>query len=711
MSFLNPILFAALAAVAIPVIIHFINFRKPRKIAFSTLAFFQELQKSTIRRLNLKRYLLLALRVLGIAMLVTALARPFLPPQISGWLGASSGQQVIALLIDNGPSMMQIDEAGPYMDQAKTAAREVIEQSSDDARFLIVPSHGEVESGRIMRRAEALRYLEDLEPLNKGGYPAERMRLLQERLADQPGQSGHAYWISDARKTHLQKFKDNYNNDDPESEHSVTFIRVGDDSFQNISVASVELTDHVLGEGIPVGVAVTVKNFGDQPAYNSYLSLEIDGERMGQYDVDLEAGQEKELLFEVIPESPGTIGGKAILEGGTYTFDHKRYFSIDVPESRNVLLIGDEGEDRSRRSYLKPVLDAVSETGTRVKAETTDMRNIRDHELDNFDALILESPEQIPDYLQAELVQFVQQGRGLFFVPSEKGSMSEYNRFLSQFDAGSYSGMRGTYGRFEEVASFQPLSEGHILLDDVFQSDEDELRIDMPTIYHYLRYDRDAGTSGTSLLRSNLDEPLFVEHRFGDGMILVGTMGFSPGWSNLSIKPLYAPLVYRMILYAVAWEQGGVREHTLGRSFDRQFADIGTSVTMKLNGDEIRPETASGGQGLRVRYPAVEWSPGWLEMNLDEKKYVIAVNQDISESDFTSLSITETEEFLEESLSLAGVLDITGYSESEIRTAMADISFGREIWSLFIIIALAFMIAECIISKTYKTETGADKQA
>ena len=644
-------------------------------------------------------------------MLVIALARPFLPPQISGWIGGSSQGELVALLIDNGPSMMQIDESGPYMDQAKTAVREIIEQSSEDARFLMVLSHGEVESGRAMRRAEALRYLEDVEPQNKGGYPAERMKFLQERIIDQPDQSGRVYWVSDSRKTQLQKFRDRYRQNGPDvPQQPVTFIRVGDTSFQNISVASVELTDHVLGEGIPVGVAVTVKNFGDQAAYNSYLSLEIDGERMGQYDVDLEAGQEKELLFEVIPETPGDIRGKAILEGGTYTFDHTRYFSIDVPENRRVLLIGDEGDDRSGRSYLKPVLEAVSETGTRIESDFADVRTIREQDLENYDALILESLESIPDYLQAELAQFVQQGRGLMFVPSEKGNMEGYNRFLNQFNAGTFTGMRGTYGRFEEVASLQPLSEGHILIDDVFQSDDDELRIDMPTIYHYLRYDRGGFGSGTPLLRSNLGEPLFVEHRFGDGMILVGTMGFSPGWSNISIKPLYAPLIYRMMLYVVAWEQGGVREHILGSTFDRQFADFGTRVTMKLNGDEIRPETAAGGQGLRVHYPAVEWSPGWLELELDEKKYTIAVNQDISESDFSSLSNTETEDFLKETLNLAGVLDITGYSETEIRSAMADVSFGREIWSWFIIIALAFMVAECIISKTYKTETAADNQ-
>ncbi len=710
MSFLNPFLFIALAAAVIPVIIHLINFRKPRKVAFSTLSFFQELQKSTIRRLNLKRYLLLALRILAIAMLVTALARPFLPPDISGWLGSSAEGQRVALLIDNGPSMMQIDESGPYMDQIHSVAEEVISQSSDGARFIVVPTHGELESGRWMRKAESLHYLERLEPVNKGGYPEERMTFIQDLLRDEPGEAGRIYWLSDARKTQLDKMEDGFMSADPDKEYQpVTFIKVGNESFQNVSVASVSLAGQVLGEGVPVGVSVTVRNFGDQAVYNSFLSLEMSGERIGQYEVSLQAGQEQELLFEVIPVSTGSIRGKVILEGGTYSFDHTRYFSMDVPESRNVLLVSDHGEDETRRSYVKPVLDAATETGTRIRASQTDISTLREYDLDTFDAVILESVRRIPDYLQAELVQFVQKGRGLLFVPSEQGDIENYNRFLQQANAGSYTGMRGDYGRFEEIASLQPLRDGHLLVDDIFETqDNEEVRIDMPSIYHYLRYQQPDSQRGSTVLRSNLDDPLFVEQPFGDGMVLVGTLGFSPGWSNLSVKPLYAPLLYRMILYVVAWEHGGVREHILGNPFDRQVSDFGAVVTMTLNETEMRPETSTGTGGLRIRYPASEWSPGWLELDLDGKKYTIAVNQDILESDFASLSVSETESFLENILPVAGVISVSGYSESEIRSAMAAISFGRELWNWFIWLALAFMVAECIISRMYRTETSSE---
>ncbi len=707
MSFLSPIFFVALSAILIPVIIHLIHFRKPRTVAFSTLAFFRELQKSTIRRLNLKRYLLLAMRILAVMLLATALARPFLPPLLSGWLGHEKGSQQIAILMDNGPSMMQVDASGPYMDQSRSIAREIILQSPDDSRFLVVPTHGELESARLMRQSEALHHLDQMEPLNRGAFPAERMRFMRERLADEPGRTSRLYWITDARKTQLQRLdRQSPASLEPDREIPVTVIRTGSGSFQNVGVVSVSPTGQIAGAGLPAGITVGVRNFGDEPVYNSFLSLEIDGDRIGQYEVDLEEGEQKEYLFEVIPSGPGIIRGKALLEGGTYRFDHERFFSLEIPDSRDILLITDRGEDQTRRSYLKPVLIAAAETGTRLRVTAADVSNLREHNFDAFDAVVLDGLRRIPDYVHAELVQYVQQGRAMILLPSELAQPSHYNSFLRSINAGVYEGMRGTYGRFEEIASLQALADGHILVDELFEDrEEGTVRIDMPALYHYWMYSPPEGASGSTLLRSNLDDPLFVEHPFGDGMVLIGMMGLGPGWSNLAVKPVYAPLIYRLMLHVVAWEHGGVREHVLGNPFDRYLPDFGAVAVMNLHGREYRAEVSSHARGVRVRYPGREWEPGWLDLGLNGNKYTVAVNQDILESDFSSLDNKETEQFLEELIPLAGVLSFSGLSDAEIRTAVASVSFGREIWTLFIWLALAFLVAECIISRLYKTET------
>jgi len=76
MVFLNPAVLLGLIAAVIPILIHLFNLRKLKKVEFSTLLFLKELQKSKIRKIKIKQWLLLALRVLIIVFLVAAFARP-----------------------------------------------------------------------------------------------------------------------------------------------------------------------------------------------------------------------------------------------------------------------------------------------------------------------------------------------------------------------------------------------------------------------------------------------------------------------------------------------------------------------------------------------------------------------------------------------------------------------------------------------------------
>ena len=78
MVFLNPAILFGLLAASIPVILHFLNLRKIKKVEFSTLTFLKELQKTKIKKIKFKQWLLLLLRILIILFLVSSFARPTL---------------------------------------------------------------------------------------------------------------------------------------------------------------------------------------------------------------------------------------------------------------------------------------------------------------------------------------------------------------------------------------------------------------------------------------------------------------------------------------------------------------------------------------------------------------------------------------------------------------------------------------------------------
>src|SRR6056297_250180 len=100
MNFLNPFFLLGILAVAVPVIIHLINLRRPQRVQFSTLSFLNELKKSTIRKIRIKQYLLMTLRALAVLFLALALARPFLPPTLTGSSGSDT-PKAVGIIIDN----------------------------------------------------------------------------------------------------------------------------------------------------------------------------------------------------------------------------------------------------------------------------------------------------------------------------------------------------------------------------------------------------------------------------------------------------------------------------------------------------------------------------------------------------------------------------------------------------------------------------------
>ncbi|MBR9976556.1 MAG: BatA domain-containing protein, partial [Bacteroidetes bacterium] len=100
MTFLNPLYLIALVAAAIPIILHLLNLRKTRVIEFSTLTFLKELQRSKIRKLKIRQWLLLALRTLIIVFLVLAFTRPALRSGF-GFLPGTTAKSSVVIVLDN----------------------------------------------------------------------------------------------------------------------------------------------------------------------------------------------------------------------------------------------------------------------------------------------------------------------------------------------------------------------------------------------------------------------------------------------------------------------------------------------------------------------------------------------------------------------------------------------------------------------------------
>src|SRR5258707_5721625 len=104
LAFAHPAYLWGLRAIALPILVHLFNQRRPRPLSFGAIEFVLRSQRQKARRLRLRQIVLLALRCLLIAAVAMALARPSLKPR-GVQAAQATGPQATALVLDASLSM------------------------------------------------------------------------------------------------------------------------------------------------------------------------------------------------------------------------------------------------------------------------------------------------------------------------------------------------------------------------------------------------------------------------------------------------------------------------------------------------------------------------------------------------------------------------------------------------------------------------------
>src|SRR5260370_38766564 len=124
MTFQYPLLISGLVLIGVPVLLHLIMQQKPKHLLFPAFRFLLQRYRTNQRRLRLRHLLLLILRLLLIAGICLALARPkFFSARIN------LGERPIAavLVFDSSPSMEYVSGGQSRLDVAKQRAQELFD--------------------------------------------------------------------------------------------------------------------------------------------------------------------------------------------------------------------------------------------------------------------------------------------------------------------------------------------------------------------------------------------------------------------------------------------------------------------------------------------------------------------------------------------------------------------------------------------------------
>ena len=414
MQFLYPTFLWALAALAIPVIIHLFYFRRFRKVYFSNVKFLKEVKEETSMRSRLRNLLVLLTRLLALAALIFAFAQPFLPKNDQE---VTRGQKAVSVYLDNSFSMSAENDRAPLIEVAKDRARDIINAYGVEDRFQVISNEFAGRQQRLVGQEEALSMIDEV-VIGPASRQLNRVLERQQTALNRGNmQNQIAYQISDFQR-------------------SVTDLEVPEDStfqlnllpLQSVQERNVAIDSAWFEAPIPQLnqnnlLLVKVRNYSDEDLDNIRLSLRYEGQTKPEGILSIPARSSKIDSVYININRPGV--GKAELQITDYPiqFDDRYFVTFNVADRVKVLNINNGSNERNLQAALKGL--SVFQT------TFTDSRQIDYGTLGDYQLIILSQQDQVSSGLGARLSEYVNDGGNLLVFPPKTANLASYRSFLS----------------------------------------------------------------------------------------------------------------------------------------------------------------------------------------------------------------------------------------------------------------------------------------
>lgn len=710
MTFLNPLFLIGLAAAGIPLIIHLFNFRRPKKIDFSSLVFLKELQKSTMQRVRIKQILLLILRTLVIACLALAFARPTLTGGLGGALGGRASTSM-AILVDNSRSMQLRDAQGAYLDQAKEIATLLVDQTQPGDEVFIIPSSGQasVQPTAYNLSSLALDAVEELEVMPAAALISDAWMRARKALEGASNLNKEIYLISDLQKS---TFVDS-TLDGNAGAIRTYMIPLGTRNQSNVAVTHVEVVSRIIEVGQPVKLEATLVNFGEEAIEGYVASVFLDGERVAQASADLEPRVPQVLEFIATPQRRGWLPGIVQIEDDAFGSDNIRYFTLNVPEQRQLLVVRGE---QQKTDFLELALSPGLTRGrVAFQIETIDEAGLSLKRLGTYDAVMLVGVRSLSSGEIATLREYVEEGGGILFFPGEAGIAADYNGLFSALEGGRFSGFSGSLSTRQPVASFDRVDLEHPLFEGVFEQQQglrQQIVVEDPQLYYAMNYTPGSATEQTLIQLSN-SFPFMQEVRYGRGAMFLMAVAPDLNWSDFPRRGLFIPLIYRSMYYLSSGESVSGEQHVIGRLAELRVPGVGESGSIRIiapDGEEYAPEQRNVLGALVLQFDADLQKPGIYDvMAGDQLVRRIAFNLDEQESDLLAIeresAVAQLEAMTNGPVRILDTAAAGGVSR--VMESLQQERTGIELWNVFLLLALIFMVVEMLVAKQWRPEAVA----
>ena len=642
MQLKHPEILYFLFLLVIPILVHLFQLRRFKKEYFTNVRFLKALSIQTRKSSKIKKWLLLATRLLMLTSLIIAFAQPFFKAKDS-----KNSSNEMYIVLDNSFSMQAKGQKGELL---KRAVQELLENTPENQTFSLITN------SETFWNTDIKSIRTELQNLKYSALPFQLESAMEKIKSRKSAFNKDVAVITDAVGLEPKQLKS------IDSDFNTYFIIPEAQHENNTSIDSVFI-HQTLDDFYEIGLKLSAFGKKDKEIPVAlYNQNKLIAKTLTKFET------KNKIIYFTIPKKD--FHGYAAITDNGLEYDNTYYFSISKPKKNDIISIGPP----EKANFLSRIY-----TNDEFNFNNYALGNLDYNAIEKQDAIVLNELDEIPQALQTTLKSFVEKGGNLVLIPSAKASIGNLNVFFKNFGNIQFKSIENKEKLVTKINFNHPLYGG------VFENKIDN--------FQYPKTKNSFGIVGSNpaalyyedqtAFLTTLNNPIAAVYVFTAPINLEN--------SNFQQSPLIVPTFYKMGLNN---QNNGVTAIFIGNN--KAFL-----VDVTLSKDEIlkiKNETDTfiplqqilNGKVKLTFNDFPEKAGNFGVFNQKERLQNVSFNYNRTESDLAQAN--------ENVLSDYKTIDSIDTVFDSLQTDRTD----NQIWKWFVIFALLFLVTEIAIIRFVK---------
>ncbi len=646
MQFKHPEIFYFLFLLVIPILVHLFQLRRFKKEYFTNVRFLKELSIQTRKSSRIKKWLLLATRLLLLSFIIIAFAQPLFKAK-----DIKNNTNEMYIVLDNSFSMQAKGQKGELL---KRAIQELLENTPESQTFSLITN------SQTFWNTDIKSIRTELQNLKYSALPFQLESAMAKINSRKSVFNKDIIVITDAVGLEPKQLKS------IDNDFKTYFIVPEAEQKNNVSIDSVFI-HQTLDDFYEIGLKLSSFGGNDKELpvalYNQNKLIAKTLTKMETKD---------KTIYFTIPKKD-FHGYASIIDKGL-EYDNTLFFSLSKPKKSNIISIGQP----EKSNFLSRIYTNDEFNFNNFAIGTLDYNS-----LEKQDAIVLNELDEIPQALQTTLKSFVEKGGNLIIIPSAKISQGNINSFLGNFGNIQFKTLENKEKIITKINFNHPLFSG--VFDNKinnFQYPKTKTSFGIESSNPAALYYEDQTPFLTSFNNPTDDSGATV-------YVFAAPISFEN--SNFQQSPLIVPTFYKMGINNII---NGVTAIIIGKN-NPFLVDVTLSkdqiLKVKNDFETFIPAQQILNDRVKLTFNEYPIKAGNFGIyNQKEHLQYISFNYNRTESD---LDLTN-----ENALSEYKTIDSISTVFSTLQTERTD----NEIWKWFVIFALLFLATEMAIIRFVK---------